>query len=159
MKLVFTTPAINNLKEMTAVMTRAFDDDSKKHLDKDKGGPPGYDNGEFITKWLFENKESTGINATVDGKIVGAAIVWISKNGENFLGNMYVDPKYQDQNIGTKLWQYIENLDKNAGSWTLEIPDFATKNHYFYEKKCGFNKMKEDKSGENVSFIYKKNIR
>ena len=41
-------------------MTRAFDDDSQKHLGIEKGGPPGYDDGEFYRKWLFGYEQSIG---------------------------------------------------------------------------------------------------
>lgn len=66
-----------DLTELTEVMTRSFDDDSQKHLGLEKGGPPGYDNGEFFKKWLFPYKETNGHKMVVGEKIVGVAIVWI----------------------------------------------------------------------------------
>jgi len=48
MKVVFDLINIEDLDELTEVMTRSFDDDSQKHLGVEKGGPPGYDNGEFF---------------------------------------------------------------------------------------------------------------
>ena len=46
-QLSFTLMAESDIPDLTPVMTRAFDDDSQKHLGKEKGGPPGYDNGDF----------------------------------------------------------------------------------------------------------------
>jgi len=45
---------------MTQVMTRAFDDDARKHLGAQKGGPEGYDDGEFFRKWLFGYESTVG---------------------------------------------------------------------------------------------------
>jgi ribosomal protein S18 acetylase RimI-like enzyme len=131
-----------DLDALTAVMTRAFDDDSQKHLGKERGGPPGYDNGDFFRQWLFGYEESIGYKIIADGAIIGALIVWIHPDHENFLGTVFVDPAYQDRGVGTQAWQFIEATYLDTRSWTLETPAWATKNHYFYEEKCGFRKLK-----------------
>jgi hypothetical protein len=41
-------------------------------------------------------------------------------------------------------------------TWTLETPGWAVKNHTFYERKCGFNKIKEEEHSEGVSYVYQK---
>lgn len=158
MELKFRKPTINDLEEMTKVMRKAFDDDAKKHLNEEAGGPPGYNNGDFYKKWLFNDKYSQGIIAELNGKIVAAAIVYINKNKRNVLGNICVDPDYQDRNIGTVLWNKIESMDKSAYSWTLDTPAYALKNHHFYSKKCGFTKTKEhpDDCPGRVSFVFTK---
>jgi hypothetical protein len=48
----------------------------------------------------------------------------------------------------------VERSYPDAKSWKLETPSWATKNHYFYEKKCGFRRVdvKED------SFVYRKDM-
>jgi hypothetical protein len=35
----------SDIPAVTYVMKRAFDDDTQKHLGKEVGGPPGYDDG------------------------------------------------------------------------------------------------------------------
>ena len=35
----------SDIPAVTDVMKRAFDDDAQKHLGKEVGGPPGYDDG------------------------------------------------------------------------------------------------------------------
>lgn len=80
---------------LTSVMTRAFDDDSQKHLGKPKGGPPGYDNGDFFRKWM-PYEESVTYKIVVEGKTVGGIIVWIYTHGRNVLGTIFVDPNHQD---------------------------------------------------------------
>jgi GNAT superfamily N-acetyltransferase len=135
-----------DIPELTAVMTRAFDDDSQKHLGKERGGPPGYDDGGFFEQWLFGYEQTTGHKFILDGTIVGATIVWDMPDGHNFLGVIFVDPAVQDRGIGTRGWQYVEATYPHAKSWQLGTPIWATKNHHFYEQKCGFARLevKED---------------
>lgn len=143
-----------DIPELTKVMRRAFDDDAQKHLDEERGGPPGYDNGDFFRKWLFGYDESIGYKIMADGKAIGAFIVWIFDHGKNSLGNIFVDPDFQDKGIGTQAWQFIEATYPQAKSWRLDTPSWATKNHHFYEKKCGFSKI----DTKDELFIYYKDV-
>ena len=141
-------------------MTRAFDDDAKKHFGKEKGGPPGYDNGEFFQEWLFGYQWTVGYKASLDDRIVGAIIVWVFDTGKNILGSIFVDPEYQDRGVGTRTWAFIESTYPNTKTWQLETPSLATKNHRFYEK-YGFRKVEvrpteDDMPGE--SWVYNKFI-
>jgi GNAT superfamily N-acetyltransferase len=127
-----------DIPELTEVMTRAFDDDSRKHLGIGKGGPPGYDDGEFFHKWLFGYEQSIGYKVVSEGTAIGGLIVWDMEDGHNFLGTIFVDPAYQDRGVGTRAWQFVEETYPQANSWSLGTPVWATKNHYFYEHRCGF---------------------
>ena len=120
----------DDLSALTAVMTRAFDDDAQKHLGRARGGPEGYDNGDFFHKWLFGYEESVGYKVMDGDKIVGAMIVWILEHGDNMLGCIFVDPQCQDMGVGTRAWQFVESTYPDAQSWTLETPCWATKNHH-----------------------------
>lgn len=150
---------MEDIPELTRVMTRAFDDDSQKHLGKPKGGPEGYDNGDFFRKWM-PYKESVTYKIIAERKIIGGIIVWIYKHGSNTLGTIFVDPDYQDQGIGTQAWSLIEEAYPDTKSWTLGTPRWATKNHHFYEKN-GFRKIREEPDDNipgGVSFIYSKRM-
>jgi GNAT superfamily N-acetyltransferase len=153
--LMFEAIKKSDIPALTAMMTRTFDDDAQKYLKQEKGGPPGYDTGEFFEKWLLGFDESQGYKMMVGDQIVGSFIVWIFESGENILGSIFVDPDSQDQGIGTRTWQYIERMYPETKSWTLETPIWATKNHFFYEQKCGFQRIgkREDE------YIYKKEMR
>jgi len=133
-----------DIPELTGVMTRAFDDDAQKHLGQERGGPEGYDNGDFFRTWLFGYQESVGYKVLSEGKIIGAMIVWILPGGHNVVGTIFVDPDYQDSGVGTRMWQFIEATYPETKSWRLATPDWATKNHYFYETKCGFQRVDSD---------------
>jgi len=146
-----------DIPELTRVMTLAFDDDSQKHLGKPKGGPPGYDNGDFFRKWM-PYKESVTYKIIVESKTIGGIIVWIYKHGRNVLGTVFVDPDYQNRGIGTLAWSLIEETYPDTKSWNLGTPSWATKNHHFYEKN-GFKKIREEPVEDilgGVSFIYRK---
>jgi GNAT superfamily N-acetyltransferase len=133
-----------DIPELTAVMARSFDNDSQKHLGKERGGPEGYDNGDFFRKWLFGYQETDGYKVLHEGRIIGGIVVWILPEGDNILGTVFVDPLFQDQGVGVRIWQYVESRYPSTRSWRLSTPSWATKNHYFYEKKCGFQRIEKN---------------
>ncbi len=141
-----------DLPELTAVMTRAFDADAQRHLGIERGGPEGYDNGEFFRKWLFGYRESVGYKIVAQGQIIGAFIVWIHRGGHYRLGTIFVDPAHQDRGVGTRAWQFIEETYPEARTWRLETPAWATKNHHFYEVKCGFQQAGSSPDGDSVKY-------
>lgn len=160
MVLTYKEASEEDIPELTSIMTRAFDDDSQKHLGVAKGGPDGYDNGDFFRKWLFPYKESIGFKILLDEKIIGCFIVWIYDHGRNSLGTIFIDPDQQDKGIGTQAWQFIEKTFSDTKTWILDTPSWAAKNHHFYEHKCGFKKIREEHTDDHVgmSFIYQKVI-
>ncbi|MDH4209127.1 MAG: GNAT family N-acetyltransferase, partial [Anaerolineae bacterium] len=133
-----------DLPELTEVMTRAFDDDAQKHRGLEKGGPEGYDNGDFFRTWLLPYEESVGYKMLLEDQTVGGIIVWVLPDGHNILGTIFVDPAYQDRGVGTQTWEFIEATYPETKSWRLATPDWATKNHHFYAVKCGFSKVDSD---------------
>ena len=133
-----------DIPALTPVMTRAFDDDALKHLGQEHGGPPGYDNGDFFRTWLFGYERTVGYKVMAEGKAIAGIIVWILPGDRNILGAIFVDPECQDRGVGTRLWQFIEATYPETKSWRLATPPWATKNHYFYQMKCGFQKVDSD---------------
>jgi GNAT superfamily N-acetyltransferase len=149
-----------DIPELTEVMTRAFDDDAQKHLGQEKGGPEGYDDGEFFRKWLFGYQESVGYKIVMANQVIGGLIVWILPGGHHILGTIFVDPAYQDRGLGRQAWGLIEQLYPETLSWRLATPTWATKNHTFYQK-CGFRKVNSDPliPPEEGSTIYYKEMK
>jgi hypothetical protein len=141
MDLSFEVITEADIPELTRVMTRAFDDDSRKHLGKEKGGPDGYDNGDFFRTWLFGQTVTEGFKVMADGAVIGGFIVWILPTGHNILGTVFIDPDFQDRGVGRETWKFIEEKYPQTKSWRLTTPKFAKKNHFFYEKKCGFTRV------------------
>lgn len=140
-----------DIPALTAVMTRAFDDDAQRHQGRPHGGPDGYDNGDFFRKWAFGYRESAGYKVMLNGDIVAGFIVWLLPHGNNILGTVFVDPAMQSRGIGTAIWRHIETTFP-AKSWTLETPVWATSNHRFYTHQCGFTRVEQ--KGDSV--VYRK---
>lgn len=132
---------------LTEVMTRAFDDDARRHLGVPKGGPPGYDTGEFLRKHGLDPRARAFV-AVQGGAPVGAIIVFPRADGDHVLGCVFTDPDVQRRGVGAALVAHVEAAFP-ARSWTLETPGYATSNHRFYTERCGFTKVGEhdDPSG------------
>jgi GNAT superfamily N-acetyltransferase len=132
---------------LAPIMKAAFNADAKLHLGQEAGGPPGYDNGDFLRKWYFENQ----VHAYVikkDGTPIGGVNVFDYNNGEGYLGNMFIDPTWANQGFGHLTWQYIEQKHPKIVKWKTDTPKFAKRNLYFYIEKCGFKATNLDDSNE-----------
>lgn len=149
-----------DIAEMTPIMKRAFDEDTRRHLGREEGGPDGYDNGEFLRKWYIESG-ADAYKVIRDGKIIGGFNIFKNEKHEYFLGNMFVDMDQQDKGYGTYIWKYIENQYKDAVKWKTETPGFSKRNHNFYINKCGFKLVHIDqpKDLEEANYILEKEMK
>ena len=141
---------------LTAVMTRAFDDDARRHLGVPKGGPPGYDTGGFLREHGLDPRARAFV-ALLEERPVGAIIVFPGEDGKHVLGCMFTDPERQRRGIGSALFAHVEAAFP-ARSWTLETPAFAASNHRFNAEKCGFRKAgeRDDPGGVGTLFVFEK---
>lgn len=137
----------------TDIMKRAFDEDTRIHLGEERGGPPGYDNGDFLRQWALHS-DSTAYAIFKDSVPLGVAIVWIGENHENFLGNIFIDPDFQNQGLGLLIWQFIEQKYPETRVWRTETAGFSKRNHNFYVNKCGFKIVKIDHPGDKYEESY-----
>lgn len=131
----------SHIDQLTRIMERAFDEDTRIHLGKEKGGPEGYDDGSFLRRWGL-HPDATSYCIDLDGKLIGAVILWIHENQDNFLGNLFIDPLYENRGIGFQVWQMVERLYPDTRVWRTETPIFSSRNHNFYVNKCGFHIVK-----------------
>lgn len=123
---------------LTPIMTRAFDHDTKIHTVKVAGGPPGYNDGTFLNKWAL-HPHSTAFCIYLDDELAGAIILWIFEHHENRLGCVFLDPHYESQGIGTRVWKMVEKMYPQTLIWVTETPLFSHRNQNFYINKCGFH--------------------
>lgn len=152
-ELTFELLEEKDIDTLVPIMTRAFDEDTRIHLNEEKGGPEGYDNGDFLRKFAL-HKDSTSYKISLENKIIGCIILWINKETNvNFLGNIFVDPHIQNKGIGLKIWHFIEHEYPDTKKWRTETPGFSKRNHNFYVNKCGFHIIKI----ENPKDKYKSN--
>lgn len=49
------------------------------------------------------------------------------------LAVIYIDPAYHNRGIGTQTIEFVKRTYP-AKKWTLDTPDYATRNHHFYQK-------------------------
>lgn len=156
-----------DIPELTEIMTRAFDDDSRRFRAKPEGGgPPGYDTGEFLRAFIIVDEDeqrkrfggfSKYYKILKNDKAVGAILVFINHDDNNEIGNMFVDPDYQNQGIGTRAIEFIEKTFPQTKKWTVGTPEWATRNLHFY-KKCGYSKLRKEYNKEEgfMGFVFEK---
>lgn len=157
--LQFETFKEEDIDILTPIMKRAFDEDTKRHLNEPEGGPPGYDNGDFLRKYALD-AATQAYKISKGGQPIGAAIVWISDSNVNFLGNLFIDSSTQDKGLGLTIWRFIESKYPNTVKWRTETPGFSKRNHHFYVNKCGFKIVRIDnpKDKYNESYIMEKEM-
>jgi len=147
----------SDIPEITRVMTRAFDDDSRRFRGVPRGGPPGYDTGDFLRKWMPEGTPYKVLEGDI---VVGCFIVFQSypEAGQNVLGTIFIDPDYQGRGIGSRSLQFVHDSFP-AHTWRLDTPGWATRNHHFYEKhdyrKIDERPEPDDPSGFNL-YVYER---
>lgn len=128
-----------DIDALTKVMERAFNEDTRIHLKEPKGGPTGYDNGDFLRKWGLD-PGSNAYKISEDGKPIGGVIVWInSKTHVNHLGCIFLDVNRQNNGTGKIVWEFIEQEYPETVKWCTETAAFSRRNHHFYVNKCGFH--------------------
>ncbi|WP_027183089.1 GNAT family N-acetyltransferase [Desulfovibrio inopinatus] len=143
----------NDISALSVIMKRSFDEDTRIHLNKEEGGPPGYDDGKFLRRWALHD-DSTAAIVLLDSAPIGMYIVWIFQNNENTLGTIFIDSKYQNQGIGLKIWENIEKKYPDTKIWRTETPGFSKRNHHFYINKCGFSIVRIINAGDMLEESY-----
>lgn len=159
--LVFEGVQETDIEILTPIMKRAFDEDTRIHLGRESGGPPGYDNGDFLRRYALD-AASTAYKISKDGKAIGAIIFWIhADTNQNFLGNVFIDPEAENKGIGKIVWDFIEQEYPDTQVWQTETPIFSHRNHNFYVNKCGFHvvKIENPRDVEKGSFILEKRMK
>lgn len=142
-----------DVDELAAIMKRSFDCDSMKHLEK-TGGPPGYENGDFIRKWCFI-KGASSFKILWNGSIIGSITVFINPaTNHNHMGNFFIEPELHGQGIGAGVWKQIEERYPQTRRWSTETIWYSTYNHYFYVVKCGFQIIRIDHPHNNPQAQY-----
>jgi ribosomal protein S18 acetylase RimI-like enzyme len=146
-----------DIKALTAVMTRSFDDDSQRFRGEPEGGPAGYNTGDFFRQFM---RPGNCYKIILSDTLIGAFIVFQNhpEKGTNVLGTVFLDPEYQNVGIGTKVMEYIHDTFP-AKRWVLDTPEWHTRNHHFYEK-LGYQKIGEQEelhAGFTLR-IYQKNM-
>lgn len=131
-----------DIDELTPIMYRSFDEDARIHLNEPKGGPTGYDNGDFLRKFALD-EGSVAYKISINNNLVGGIILWINQETKvNTLGCIFIDTSVQNKGIGKQIWDFVELEYTDTIKWCTETPGFSRRNHNFYVNKCGFHIVK-----------------
>ncbi len=150
----------DDVETLTEIMKRSFDEDAKRHLGRESGGPPGYDDGSFLGRYALDPRSDAFV-ILLGQKPIGAFIVWPGTDGVSFLGNLFIDPDCQDRGIGSTVWSMIESRYPGTRVWRTETPGFSLRNHHFYLNKCGFRMVGIDDPGDGSGpgFVMEKEMK
>lgn len=96
------------------------------------------------------------LKVVIDNKIIGS--VRASQEGETcYISRLIVHPDFQNQGIGTKLMNEIENMFKDAKRFELFAGHKSSRNLYLYQK-LGYKVFKREKMNNNdieIAFLEK----
>ena len=120
-------------KTLALVSGRAFDNDVHYGA-PGTGGPPGYKHDMWQIRMMARGHY---YKITLDEGvtfIIGGLIVFQNSYGDCELGRIFIDPKYQNQGIGTQAMAFMEQAFPEARRWTLGTPSWNLRTQHFYEK-------------------------
>jgi ribosomal protein S18 acetylase RimI-like enzyme len=122
------TPA--DADDLVKVQIAAFHDDARLYPGVEIGGPPGYDS---VEETLATIARGEGYKVSLNGEIIGGMTVIDQGAGHFHLGVLAIDPAHHNQGFGTQAMAFIERTFP-ATVWTLDTPEYATRNQHFYER-------------------------
>lgn len=126
----------------------AFHHDDVIHPGVGVGGPPGYDSPEDMRHKMHAGR---CYKIVVDGQIAGGFVLFVDPPRETHVGVIFIDPAYQNQGIGAQAMRFIEQQHP-ADRYTLDTPQWATRNQHFYEK-LGYRRVREFIDEDNMAMI------
>jgi GNAT superfamily N-acetyltransferase len=149
------TPATHDeAAPLVAIQVAAFHSDAELYPDVGVGGPPGYDSVDAMRKDIAKDDVYT---IRYDGHMVGGMKVIRQGEGKYWLGVLFVDPAYHSRGIGTAAMHFIEERYPDAIRWRLDTPQWATRNHYFYEK-LDYKRVGTAIIGGTPLYVYEKRL-
>ncbi len=140
--------------ELVRVQVAAFHSDAHIYPGVEVGGPPGYDSVESA---LARIHEDDFYKIIADGRIVGGIVVFNKGAGHFHLDLIYIHPDAHNRGIGTQAMHFLKRTYTAATRWTLDTPDWATRNHHFYEK-FGYVKVGEHHDDDITLIAYEKRL-
>ena len=125
------------LLRLTA-MSAFLDEKRYKPAGAISGGPPGHDTIENHARWI---RNHDYYKCVIDGKIVGGCVV--KKHPSHYeLFGIFLHSSYIGKGIGSEFLDGVIKRYPDGALWSLETPDYAKRNHRFYERN-GFIKCKK----------------
>lgn len=129
--LSLTIASQNDIVKLRDLAIDAFSED-KIHRPESilHGDPPGLSNLEKHQGWL---ESSTYLKCTMNEKIVGSCILEFESDVGTLFG-LHVGSQSMNKGIGSWVIAEIVRMYPLISLWSVQTPDYATRNHYFYRK-------------------------
>ncbi len=142
---------------ITSLRRATFDDDAARFAPPKTSPPRGYDSVEHTER---EINLGSQFKVLVHDELIGALEIHINLQQEHLLSSFFLVSQWQSRGIGTKIMQTLEEIFPSAVLWRLSTAEWATRNHYFYEK-LGYVRVGEYKifTGEYLMYLYEKRMR
>ena len=129
-----------HIERIVAISKRAFE------TDIEVGGiigdyPPEYDSVIWHEQMLNEGHL---LQVVIDGEIVGGAILFLDKDGENlYVGRIFIDPAHHRKGYGLSLMKLVETYYPGIKKIELDTPLWNIRTNAFYTK-LGYCEVKRD---------------
>lgn len=142
-----TNASVDDLKEILELQKLAFQVQAKIY--NDYTIPPLVQTYEEI---IDDYSNHVYLKAIINNKIIGSVRGY--QEGETcYIGRLIVHPNFQNQGIGSKLMDAIEQYFKNIKRCELFTGHKSVKNIYLY-KKLGYKIFKSEPLNEKVTHIF-----
>jgi ribosomal protein S18 acetylase RimI-like enzyme len=146
--MIINKAKVSDAKEILSLQKRAYQ--SEAELYDDFSIPPLVQKLEEIK---YEFKNHVFLKAIGHRKIIGSVRALQIDNKTCYIGRLIVHPDFQNQGIGTKLMNEIENIFNECSRFELITGHKSYKNIKLYEK-LGYKIFKTEKLTENLDLIY-----
>lgn len=147
----------SNLKEtepLLKIQTEAFKKDLKRYKDYDSS--PAAESLDFFK---YRMNHSLHYTIYIDEKIAGGICLLKVADSHYRLFRIFLDPKFQNKGLGTKILSAMEKQFPKVKKWSLDTPKDNERNRHFYEK-FGYKQTGEMKVNERLTLIeYEKKIK
>ena len=132
---------LRHIERIVAISKAAFDSDIDVGA-SETDRPPDYDS----IPWHIQMKnEGHLLQATIDGEIVGGAILFVDKDGETlYIGRIFLDPVHYRKGYGLSLMKMIETFYPGIRKINLDTPLWNVRTNAFYTK-LGYCEVDRDK--------------
>ncbi len=131
--MIVTEAGYGDCAALAETSKRAFDADVSVGA-PGLGGPPGYDSVEWHQEAMTWGRVFT---ITVDGRLLGGAVVVVESATKAYLGRIWLVPEAQNRGLGGQAMAAIESAFPTITRWRLGTPTWNERNQRFYAR-CGY---------------------
>jgi ribosomal protein S18 acetylase RimI-like enzyme len=143
---------IDDAQEILALQKLAYQ--SEAEIYNDFTIPPLH---QTLDEIKAEFKDQHFLKFCADGGIIGSVRAYV-KEGTCYIGKLIVHPECQNQGIGTKLLQEIENTFDNVTRYELFTGHKSRKNLHLYEKN-GYRIFRRQQVTDDLIVVFMEKYR